>query len=288
MRKTTTYLLAAFLLSGTGAIWAQNFQPIHVPLSDPSKPARIHMHLLMGSITVRGVADSKEVVVEAGRAHPRDHDDMPEPPEPPEPPERGQHPVPPGMHRLDLNGSGGLDIKEDHNNIEIKSSAWMRNADITLLVPRHSSLELKSVTNGGIEVDQVDGELDVEALNGRISLNDVSGAVVAHSLNGEIVAKLDHVDPSKPMSFSTLNGVIDVSLPESVKANVRLKTDNGAIYSDFDVRMEGAPQIVDNSTDGHGSHHYRMDRTLRGTINGGGPEYTFTSFNGTIYIRKRK
>src|SRR5579863_8028740 len=88
MRKTTTYLLAAFLLSGTGAIWAQNFQPIHVPLSDPSKPARIHLHLLMGSITVKGVADSKEVVVEAGRPRQHDRNEVPEPPEPPERPER--------------------------------------------------------------------------------------------------------------------------------------------------------------------------------------------------------
>jgi hypothetical protein len=105
------------------------------------------------------------------------------------------------------------------------------------------------------------------------------------------MARLDHVDPSKPMSFSTLNGVIDVSLPESVKATVRLKTDNGAIYSDFDVKLEGASQVVEDNKDdnrGRGSHHYRVDRTLRGTINGGGPEYTFTSFNGTIYIRKRK
>ena len=32
----------------------------------------------------------------------------------------------------------------------------------------------------------------------------------------------------------------------------------------------------------------RVDRTLRGTINGGGPEYQFTSLNGQIFIRKKK
>lgn len=275
------------MLCGAPALWAQGFQPIHVPLSDPSKPARIHMHVMMGGITVKGVADLKEVVVEPGRAHPRSRDEAPEPPEPPEPPERGQAPMPPGMHRLDLNASGGLDIKEDQNNVEIRTNSWMRNTEVTLLVPRRSSLELKSVTNGGIDVQQVDGEIDVEALNGEIKLTDVSGSVVAHSLNGEILASIDRADLSKPMSFSTLNGVIDVSLPQTVKATVRLKTDNGAIYSDFDVKMEGTAQ-VDQSSDGHGSHHYRVDKTLKGTINGGGPEYTFTSFNGTIYIRKRK
>jgi hypothetical protein len=32
----------------------------------------------------------------------------------------------------------------------------------------------------------------------------------------------------------------------------------------------------------------RFDRALRGTINGGGPEYQFTTFNGQIYLRKKK
>jgi hypothetical protein len=30
----------------------------------------------------------------------------------------------------------------------------------------------------------------------------------------------------------------------------------------------------------------KMDKTVRGTINGGGPEMQFTNFNGEIYIRK--
>ncbi|MBV9308345.1 MAG: hypothetical protein JOZ45_19525 [Acidobacteriaceae bacterium] len=37
-----------------------------------------------------------------------------------------------------------------------------------------------------------------------------------------------------------------------------------------------------------GTYHLRFDRTLRGTINGGGPEFQFTTFNGQIYIRKKK
>jgi len=30
----------------------------------------------------------------------------------------------------------------------------------------------------------------------------------------------------------------------------------------------------------------RIDKTVRGAINGGGPEYQFKNFNGNIYIRK--
>jgi DUF4097 and DUF4098 domain-containing protein YvlB len=146
------------------------------------------------------------------------------------------------------------------------------------------------MNDGDIYVEQVDGEIDANDLNGKITLKNVGGSVVAHSLNGAVVVTMDRVDPGKPMSFSTMNGDIDVTLPESVKANVRLKTDNGEIYSDFDVRLDSGGRIVQNESGRQhdGTYHLRFDRSLRGTINGGGPEFQFTSFNGQIYIRKKK
>jgi DUF4097 and DUF4098 domain-containing protein YvlB len=120
-------------------------------------------------------------------------------------------------------------------------------------------------------------------------LKGVAGSVVAHSLNGAVAADLKSVDPSKPMSFSTLNGNIDVTLPENVKAKVSLKTDNGEILSDFDVKLEPAAKaVVERGNRPNDPFHVHVDKTLHGTINGGGPEYQFRSFNGQIFIRKRK
>lgn len=264
------------LLFCAGSVLAQNGERVNVPLHDPSRPARIHASMLSGSITVRG-ADVRDVQVQAhSRSGEEEHES---------PPPRAD-----GMKRLDLGGSSGLDVVEDNNVVTIKTSSWNRPADLTITVPRHSSLELKCVNNGDIQVEQVDGEIDANDLNGKIMLKNVGGSVVAHSLNGEVLVSLDRVDPSKPMSFSTMNGNIDVTLPASVKANVRMKTDNGEIYSDFDVKLEPGARQVQNEPGrtSDGKYHVRFDRTLRGTINGGGPEFQFTSFNGQIYIRKGK
>jgi DUF4097 and DUF4098 domain-containing protein YvlB len=247
-------------------------------LTDPSRPARIHVSLLMGGVTVRG-GNTKEVVVETrargggGEFH-----------EPPVPPRAA------GMHRLDFPGSAGLDITEQDNAVNIRTTSWNRHADLVITVPRRSSVQLKTVNNGDIDVEQVEGEIDADALNGRITLKNVSGSVLAHALNGPILVTLDQVDPSKPMSFSTLNGDIDVTLPDNVKANVRMKTDNGEIYSDFEVKLDSGSHVVTNDSDrhAHGGYHIRLDKTFHGTINGGGPEYQFTSFNGQIFIRKKK
>ena len=118
----------------------------------------------------------------------------------------------------------------------------------------------------------------------------VSGSVVAHSLNGAVLVTLDRIDSSKPMSFSTMNGDIDVTLPGSLKANVLMKTDNGEIYSDFEVKLNSTASLkpAESGRQPDGSYHLRFDRALRGSINGGGPEFQFTSFNGQIYIRKNK
>ncbi len=247
-----------------------------VPLHDPSRPARIHASLMSGGITVRG-ADIKDVIVEARSRSGEDS--------------REARPAQAdGMKRLDLPGNSGLDVLEDNNLVRIKTASWSRPTDLVITVPRQASLELRCLNSGDIDVEQVDGEIDANDLNGKVTLKNVSGSVVAHSLNGTVLVTMDRIDPSKPMSFSTLNGDIDVTFPGNLKANVLLKTDHGAIYSDFDVKMSAQASISQNESGRQpdGSYHLRFDHALRGAINGGGPEFQFTSFNGQIYIRKKK
>lgn len=272
----------AILFLFGGALLAQDGnEKATVPLKDPSRPARIEARLMSGGITVRG-ADVKDVLVEARSRGERGER------------ERDRHSDradrSDGMKRLDLPGNAGLDVTEEDNVVTIKTSSMNRPADLVITVPRRSSLRLKCMNDGDIHVEQVDGEIDANNLNGRITLKNVSGSVVAHSLNGAVFATIDRIDSGKPMSFSTLNGDIDVTLPDNLKANVRMKTDNGEIYSDFEVKLIAGASVEGNNSGRQpdGSYHLRFDHALRGTINGGGPEFQFTSFNGQIYIRRKK
>ena len=272
----------AILFFCAGALLAQDGnEKATVPLRDPSRPARIEARLMSGGITVRG-ADVKEVLVEArsrGERGERERDRRSD---------RADRSD--GMKRLDLPGNAGLDVTEEDNVVTIKTSSMNRPADLVITVPRRSSLRLKCMNDGDIQVEHVDGEIDANNLNGRITLKNVSGSVVAHSLNGAVFATIGRIDSGKPMSFSTLNGDIDVTLPDNLKANVRMKTDNGEIYSDFEVKLIAGASVEGNNSGRQpdGSYHLRFDHALRGTINGGGPEFQFTSFNGQIYIRRKK
>ena len=239
-----------------------------VTLSDPSRPSLVKVSLITGGITVKA-HEGKDIIVEA-HARNRDEDDEDRP----------------GPKRLTI-ASTGLNVEEENNQVNIGTESPNRAVDLVIQVPVHTSLHLRAVNDGDINVSGVDGELDVDDINGSVTLTNIAGSAVAHALNGKLTASFTRINP-KPMAFSSLNGDVDVTFPADLKANVNLRSDNGDVFSDFDVKMlpqASQPVVEDGRTHG-GKYKVKMDKTVRGTINGGGPEMQFTNFNGQIYIRK--
>jgi hypothetical protein len=247
---------------------------IAVPLTDPSRPATVKVELVNGSVSVRAY-NGKEVIVETKT---RDEEGRRG---------RARESAPPdGLRRIPIGGNS-LEISEQNNTVHIESGAPMRTVDLDVQVPVRSMLKLEVVNGGDIKVEGVSGDIEAENVNGNVTLTNVSGSAVAHALNGRLVAVFTQVAPQKAMSFSSLNGNIDVTLPPSVKANVKVKTDNGELYSDFDIALKaGGQPATEAGRDGKGKYKVKIDRTVYGAFNGGGPEYQFNNFNGNIYIRK--
>lgn len=243
---------------------------IPVTLSDPSRPASVKVSLVNGGITVKAY-DGKEVIVEA-RARNRDRDR-----------EEG------GPKRLSIS-STGLAVEEENNEVRVDTESYNRPIDITISVPTRTSLKLRAVNDGDIVVTGVDGELDVDDINGSVTLNNISGSAIAHALNGHVHANFLRVNPQKAMAFSSLNGDIDVTFPADLKANVSIRSDRGDVFSDFDVQLRATATspVVEDSRGKGGKYRVKIDKTVHGTINGGGPEIQFTNFQGQIYIRKSK
>src|SRR6266849_4947478 len=241
---------------------------IPVTLSDPSRPARVKVSMVNGGITVKAY-EGKEVVVEA-RVRNRENS-------------RNEG----GPKRLTIS-STGLSVEEENNEVNINTDSYMHPIDVTVSVPVHTSLKLRAVNDGDIVVAGVDGELDVDDINGAVTLNNVSGSVVAHALNGHLHATLTRVDAQKAMAFSSLNGNIDVTFPADLKANVSIRSDQGDVFSDFDIQLKAASSqpVVEDGRGHGGKYRVKIDKTVHGTINGGGPEIQFRNFQGQIYIRK--
>jgi DUF4097 and DUF4098 domain-containing protein YvlB len=175
---------------------------------------------------------------------------------------------------------------EEENNVVTVRMQHSQSPALIISVPPDTSLKLHTMY-GEIAVEGVKGELDVDSMNGQITLANVSGSVLANTMNGAMKITMDSVDPGKPLSFSSMNGTIDVTLPADFKANVKLRTDRGKIYSDFDFKL-GPGAITQQNDTADGKFKVKMDRTITGAINGGGTEATFKTYNGTIYLRKKK
>ncbi|HTY57705.1 MAG TPA: DUF4097 family beta strand repeat-containing protein [Bacteroidota bacterium] len=264
---------AAFAAAFAGVAAAQpSVERIPIPLTDPSRPVMLKVGLIAGGITVKGYA-GKEVIVEA-TMQPDDEDEPAEKPK--------------GTLKRIPNTSMGLTAEEEDNTVSVSTGLMggSRRIDLSIQVPVACSMKISTVNDGDISVENVNGDLEVNNTNGSISLQKIGGSAVAQTVNGEVHVTFTSVNPGKAMSFSSLNGDIDVTFPASLKANVQLKSEQGEIYSDFDVQMQKSTARVEKNEKGKGTYRVSLEKAMRGTINGGGQEIQFTNFNGSIYIRK--
>ncbi|HEY7117977.1 MAG TPA: DUF4097 family beta strand repeat-containing protein, partial [Tepidisphaeraceae bacterium] len=123
--------------------------------------------------------------------------------------------------------------------------------------------------------------------NGRIDLLNISGTIVAETTNGPIRATMDRVDPAKPLSFSSTNGSVEVTLPPDLKANLKMRSFNGSIWSDFEIKLTGGQPVQTTGGGANGKFQVKFDRTMFGAINGGGVDASFSTLNGRITIKKK-
>lgn len=252
--------------------WSRAEERVSVRFSDPARPKTVKVEVIDGNITVKAYAGS-EVLVEAQTQK-----------------KGGAAEAVPkkatGMKRLD-NSRIGLSVEEVDNVVSVSVKTDDNEVNLVVQVPVATSLKLSSV-DGEIQVEGVSGELEIHAVDGDVRLNKVSGTVVANSVDGDIVVTLEKVDLAKPMSFSSVDGDIDVSFPPDLKALVKIKADDGEVYTDFEVRIDssaGKPIIEDGRSRG-GRYRVLTDKTIVGTINGGGPEIQFKTADGDVFIRR--
>lgn len=300
MNKTVFSLGLIFLLFAAGAALSAQENPaerVVVPFSNPAKPGVVEVDTMRGSITVkayqgkevivearvrekavsgeiesavdRAVRDAREEIERKARTGKADQDTA-------------------GMKLIQA-ATSGLTVEEANNVVSVDVESWKMAVDLVVQVPATCSLKLSNQMGGTISVTGVSGDFEVENMNGAIDLQGVSGTVVADTMNGEIKVTFTRINQDKPMSFSTMNGDIDITLPADAKASFKLKSDRGNIYSDFDmnVRETSQKQEEDKRKEG-GKYRITFEKTISGTINGGGVELTFNTFQGDIYIRKAK
>lgn len=314
MKTTVTCLnfIAASVVASllaSGLMLAQSdANRLTMPFTDPSRPGTVIVSLLQGSVTVRASSGRDVTVTSAGVREVNNQ-------------ASGRAA---GLRRLSR--PAGLSITQENNVMTIGSDRFTSGDDVEVQVPARTHLKLNIVNGDEVVVERIEGDIEVNSMNGEITLTDVSGTVVAHATNGDVRATLRQVTADKPMAFTSLNGDVDVTLPASVRANLKLRSDQGEVYTDFDVQIQQqrprpSPRVVVPPTpplplptppvarvdpdsvkarerevrerarqarERARSIRVEVDTSIYGSINGGGPEFELRTFNGDVYLRKGK
>ncbi|WP_259015851.1 DUF4097 domain-containing protein [Emticicia fluvialis] len=264
-------LLVSTITIHTVAAQNEVKEQLVVPLTDPAKPGSLKVGLIHGSIKVVGYA-GKDIVIDAESvANTRK-----------ERTEEGSQ----GMKRITPRGGLEISAEEKNNRVEVSAQSARQPVNLTIKVPHNFSLKVSTINNGEISIENVAGDMEVNNVNGGIVLSNISGSAVANTTNGAIKANFKSVANS-PMAFTTLNGNVDVTFPATAKFNVKVKSDRGEVYSDFDIDVDKtAPKS--NKTAQNGMYKVNIEDWIQGKVNAGGSEIMMKNMHGNIYIRRAK
>jgi DUF4097 and DUF4098 domain-containing protein YvlB len=273
MQRLFSLFLAATFAAAGSAAEAQ----IKVPLSNPSRPATLEVKFGAGDVHVKAY-DGKEILIAASdgdndfNSNSNDHDRTGE-----------------GLHRIP-NTSSGLTVEESDNVVVVATDFSRHHSDLMISVPRQTSVHAKTLGgNGDLTIVGVTGEHELANINGDVTATDIAGTIVATTNNGDIDVSMTAIAAGKAVSFSSFNGDINVTLPANVKVDLVVNSNQGDVWTDFDVTMQPQQaQTLENQGGNGRPYRVRMQREMRGTIGGGGSEVRFKTFNGDITLRKHK
>lgn len=273
---------AAALMGGTGALTVEDKSTIRHTwtFADTAAPKEVKVDNIEGSITIAGErVPSVELVAERTiRAESREKI------------QEAQQKV-------------KLDLTQDGNTVEayvdapwrcqngIRDRGWRYYGyrvrfDLELKVPLEAGVFLRTINDGEIKVQSINGSFDVENINGGVEMLEIGGSGRAYALNGPVKVVFSK-NPQSECYLGSLNGAIDAFFLPGLSADVRLKNFNGSIFSDFPVNfLPGGGQTQREQRGG--KFVYKTNDFFGVRVGNGGPEIKFDSFNGNICIHEKK
>ena len=265
MKQIIISLLAALL----PLVAMAQMQEVNVPLSDMSKRGKLVVDIKMGPVKVTGTA-RKDVLVKYKNG---------------ENGELGFEKSKNGLKRIS-GGFAGIEVSEKNNVVYVGSKSWTKSIVLEIEIPQEMDLKIGAYNEGDIEVSNVVGDISLKTFSGNISALDISGSLVANTYAGDLKATFKSLKPDTPLSFTTYAGDIDLSFPASIKANFKMHTEMGEVYTGFDMNLS-QPEVKTEKNKGGILQRTFVDEWITGKVNGGGPEITMKNFTGDIYIRKK-
>ncbi len=138
----------------------------------------------------------------------------------------------------------------------------------TLHVPQNARLDRIDLVNGSLSLQKITGEIDANLVNGKLRASDLTGEADLATVNGTIDADYTSLNNVRGIKLKSVNGTINLTLPQSPNAEVSASVVNGGITTDFPLTVKG----------------HLVGKSLNGTLGSGGLQIELSNVNGGIHI----
>jgi hypothetical protein len=196
-----------------------------------------------------------------------------------------------------------LDITEENNEVKIIVDGPFRKEDgsvhfhgrdregysfsydFCIEVPKNAKIDVNTISDGDITVTGMHNDFDVENINGGIEMSDMVGSGKAYALNEDLTVAFAR-NPEGHCYFGSLNGKVKITFQSPLSADLRFKTFNGEVFSDFPVTYLPRKGLVEKGTK-KGKTTYKTDPWTPVRVGEGGPSIDLDGFNGDMYVLKQ-
>jgi DUF4097 and DUF4098 domain-containing protein YvlB len=167
-----------------------------------------------------------------------------------------------------------IDVENSGNSVEIETKFPEHTNNnpggvhYTLHVPQNAVIDKVNLVNGSLTVQKLSGEVNANLVNGKVRASDLQGSVDLATVNGTLEANYASLNNVREIKLGSVNGKIDLLLPQSPNAEVSASVVNGSISTDFPLTVKG---------------HF-VGKSMSGTLGSGGVEIELNNVNGSIHV----
>ena len=188
-----------------------------------------------------------------------------------------------GLRMINTNGltdnTGiGLSVVKEGDRLIVSQVSARGDGEYKIQLPHKMNLEYEHGDNSGgdIDVHKVTGEIVISTTYGDVGLHDVTGPMSIKSIYGSVEVKFGSLEQQGSVSIESVYDLVDVTIPKGAKADVKLSTPYGEIYSNADITIA--------ESDGMRKH---TNHGMNGKINGGGVHLYLKASYDNIYLREQ-
>ncbi|MCO7223141.1 DUF4097 family beta strand repeat-containing protein [Pleionea sp. CnH1-48] len=164
-----------------------------------------------------------------------------------------------------------LKIKTKHKKDRSYNSGYVK-VSYTLTVPKSVNLKSIDLVNGDLNIEGVTGKLNANLVNGEITTDSHTSDVNVRTVNGAIDVSFKNVSDVQSIELSSVNGSLELTLPNNANARIDAQTVSGSIDNDFGIYVKKGKYV--------GS-------SMSGEVGSGGASIDLENVNGSIRVKSR-